>query len=513
MDPDEPVYGQVAKQMATGSGWLTPHFGGKMWFDKPPLFYWFSGASASVFGSTELSYRLPSAILAVALVFLVFALVRYDFGKKAGIFSAVIMATCMQQIVLARAAVTDMTFVFFLTAAIYGYRRWYDAVGRSRFGWAVVCGAMTGLAMLAKGPVAPLLIGGAVFIHLVWSNKAKRLISLDALTAVATMLFMGLPWYLAMYVLHKDAFVQGFLVANNINRFLKPEHAEVTGSWKSYFINIPILLAFFLPWSVFLPQAIARGWRSNDGAKLAIVWFAEVFVFFSISKTILPTYIFPIYPAAALFVGCLWNSAIDKDSRTRRGLVKALWVQLGLSALIMAALLRYAHKKFPETEPAAIVLGGILVVTGLIALWLIRSSKKSAPERSFWAIALGMVAFAIWIVVGALPFVGPRNSTRDLAAQLEAIPSARIAEFGLTDDTYILRPQSMVYYFGNKIEHVSNDTEVRGALSSEKPVFIIGKQTDMEKFVVNGSVACETVGKIMVVANPAAAALKGKQAR
>ena len=44
-------------------------------------------------------------------------------------------------------------------------------------------------------------------------------------------------------------------------------------------------VGFLFRWSVFLPKAIGRAWRANDGARLASVWFAVVFVFFSISKT------------------------------------------------------------------------------------------------------------------------------------------------------------------------------------------------------------------------------------
>ena len=154
VDPDEPVYGQIAKEMAAGAGWLTPHFDGQPWFDKPPLFYWLSGLSARVLGPTELACRLPSAVLAVAVLLLVYFLVNHDFSRRAALFAALAMATCLQTIILARAAVTDMTLLFCLLGALYAYRRWFDADGPSRFAWMAACGAMTGLGMLAKGPVA-----------------------------------------------------------------------------------------------------------------------------------------------------------------------------------------------------------------------------------------------------------------------------------------------------------------------------------------------------------------------
>ena len=63
LDPDEPVYGQIAREMVKTGQWLTPHLGGRPWFDKPPLFYWTSAAAMAVLGPTELAARLPSALV------------------------------------------------------------------------------------------------------------------------------------------------------------------------------------------------------------------------------------------------------------------------------------------------------------------------------------------------------------------------------------------------------------------------------------------------------------------
>ena len=40
IDPDEPVYGETAREMLLSGDWLSPHIFGKFWYDKPPLFYW-----------------------------------------------------------------------------------------------------------------------------------------------------------------------------------------------------------------------------------------------------------------------------------------------------------------------------------------------------------------------------------------------------------------------------------------------------------------------------------------
>src|SRR5262249_57393434 len=113
----------------------------------------------------------------------------------------------------------------------------------------------------------------------------------DALLGAIAALVVGAPWYVAMIALHGRAFVDTFLLQYNVVRFVRPEHASQTGHWYSVFLNVPVLLGGFFPWSAFLPQALRRAGGANPGGRLALVWFAVVFVFFSVSKTQLPTYI------------------------------------------------------------------------------------------------------------------------------------------------------------------------------------------------------------------------------
>ena len=63
VDPDEPVYGETAKEMLLTGDWLSPRIYGEYWYDKPPLFYWLDAVSFSVFGVSTFAARFPSAII------------------------------------------------------------------------------------------------------------------------------------------------------------------------------------------------------------------------------------------------------------------------------------------------------------------------------------------------------------------------------------------------------------------------------------------------------------------
>lgn len=501
MDPDEPVYGEVAKEMASGFGWISPHYGGHLWFDKPPLFYWLTGFCAKILGPTELAVRLPSALLAVVLVFLVYSLAKFYSGHKAGIFSAIVMATCLQQIILGRSAVTDMTLAVCLTGALYCYSRW-TVSERSSYGWGSLCGLMVALGMLTKGPVAPLLIAATIFIHLAVTHRLNRLIHLDALAAVLVFLAAGLPWYLAMLHLHRDTFIQGFLMANNVTRFLKPEHSQQTGHWYSYFLNIPILFAFFFPWSFFLPQAISRSFTAKDETRLMFIWLAVVFIFFSASKTLLVTYIFPLYPAAAFLVGRFLAQNLVKDSGIGKGIRAGLWLNVFFALLFAAALSSTAIKKIPDAKLAAIYLSLIMLVTCLAALVYQIIRKPQGSCKTVLILAIGMALFSAWLGGFAILKAGPYYSTKNICGIINKIPEKTVFEYN--NDMPSVR-----FYLKNPPLIIHSSSRIKQLLAGDVPVFVICSQKDFPKIATQKSILVNQSGKQMLVSNIESIPAKG----
>src|SRR5581483_3213852 len=70
-----------------------------------------------------------------------------------------------------------------------------------------------------------------------------------------------------------------------------------------WWFYLPVVLAGFLPWSIFSLQSIARvayekGLKSADG--FFLIWFITVLVFFSIPKSKTIGYILPVFPPLAL---------------------------------------------------------------------------------------------------------------------------------------------------------------------------------------------------------------------
>jgi 4-amino-4-deoxy-L-arabinose transferase-like glycosyltransferase len=159
--------------------------------------------------------------------------------------------------------------------------------------------AAIGLGFLAKGPVALLIPLAVTFLFCllrrdlkIWMRAVFDWRGLLLFAAVA------LPWYLL--ILHREgwAFVEGFFLTHNVNRFL----GTLQGHSGSIMYYIPAVLIGTLPFTALLIRAVMRwreAWRDDLQCYLWI-WFGFVFVFFSLSGTKLPHYL--LYGMTGMFI-------------------------------------------------------------------------------------------------------------------------------------------------------------------------------------------------------------------
>src|SRR3989442_3965794 len=115
-EPDEPYYAIPAQEMMTTGTYDVPLFHGQPWFDKPILFYWIVMTSFLLFGVSEASARIGSVFAAAWGLLAVFALGRRVCRHPMGALgAAIVLATSLEYVILARAAVTDMALTLFIT--------------------------------------------------------------------------------------------------------------------------------------------------------------------------------------------------------------------------------------------------------------------------------------------------------------------------------------------------------------------------------------------------------------
>ncbi len=317
-DPDESRYAATARNMIERDDFVVPWFNGAMRINKPPLFYWLQAGSFRLFGVSEAAARVPSLAAALVALLAVYFFSRAELGPGAALRAGAILLSTPLFLFLGKAAVIDMTLHALQVSALLLWYRLYLGRGHRRLHWLGVS-ILLGLAMLAKGPVGflvPCLVM-AVFLALRrdWGALRPKGTLPGALLALAVFL----PWG-ALLVWRLGAAPEGGLAGSmsaGLRRaatLLRRETLERALSGldhprPAWYFLVASLLVFF-PWFPFLPAALPRAWkrirRGEPTPLFLLVWIAVVYVFFSLVRGKLITYILPAAPPIAMLLAMEW---------------------------------------------------------------------------------------------------------------------------------------------------------------------------------------------------------------
>ena len=211
---DEPRYAQAAREMLARHDWITPTLAGTSWLEKPVLYYWQTMLAYSVFGVSDWAARLPSALDATLMVVGVYLFLRrFRFGFQ--LDGALIAASASGVIGFAHAASMDMPLAATFTIAMLAWYAWYESASRHYLALSYVA---LGLAMLAKGPVAPFLAAAIVLIFAAAKGDYRLVARTLWIPGVALFLLTALPWYVAVQ-LRNPQFFRVFILEHNLARF------------------------------------------------------------------------------------------------------------------------------------------------------------------------------------------------------------------------------------------------------------------------------------------------------
>jgi len=479
-DPDETFYAQTAKEMLARNEWLTPHIFGKPQFEKPIFFYWLVELSFKAFGTNEMAARLPSAIFGTIGIIATYLLGGLLLNKRTGLLAAAMLATCVEYIILARACVTDMTlFSLMLLGVLFFF---YGHLKDRRYAY-LISAAFFALAVLTKGPVAVMLPALAFVLYFVFTKDWKSLAKIPFLGMAAVFAAVALPWYLVMYKIHGNVFIDAFFGFQNITRFIQPEHK--TGS--EIYYNIPIILGGFFPWSVFLPFGLWYAFkkafdarqedpRRRNGMIFILVWFFSIFLFFTVSSTKLPTYIFPCFVSAALIAAASWDDFLkDPPSEQANKWVKgACYALAAIVVLGIAGVSIYLSGHYPLVLKSLIIPYSMLLFGILMSLVAILNRKKL---WTFMLIAYAVLLFLYPFSRLVVPKIEELETSKAIAVKLNTLmsPDEKIG----SEDRYI---EGLTFYTDHIPRDLGKYDDMVDFLGSKDRVWCVLKEKNYMQF-------------------------------
>ncbi|MGA9981362.1 MAG: glycosyltransferase family 39 protein [Candidatus Sulfotelmatobacter sp.] len=371
LDDVDTVHAEAAREMLLRHDWVTLYTNGFRYLEKAPLMYWSLATSYRIFGISDWSTRLPLMLGVLALVLATYRLGRYVYGEAGGLYAGVALATSLGLFIFTRFLIPEVLVALWLTLGYYFFLRSLEDERPSRFicwGFAATCA----LNVLTKGLIGLVFPAGAIGLYLLLTGNLRRLLRLHVVSSTLVFLAIAAPWHI-LAALRNPAqgqargFLWFYFINEHVMRFLGK---RVPPGYDTVPLAIfwGLLLAWLLPWSVFLPQAlrdVPARWRELRSNKLDreqranllfFLWALVIVGFFSFS-TRQEYYTIPALPGAALLVGG-WlaresgPAARESDRRTGRISSIALFVfgVLGLVAGIY--LLSVSHRPAPGADLA-----------------------------------------------------------------------------------------------------------------------------------------------------------------
>jgi 4-amino-4-deoxy-L-arabinose transferase-like glycosyltransferase len=316
LDDVDTIHAEAAREMLLRHDWVTLYTNGLRYLEKAPLLYWGLATSYTVFGISDWSTRLPLMLGVLALVVATYGLGRYAYGEVGGFYSAVVLVTSVGPYIFTRFLIPDVLVGLWLTLGYFFFLRSLEEEPPSRltcWGFAVTCAVN----VLTKGLIGLIFPAGAIVLYLLLTGNLRHILKLRLFSSTLVFFTVAAPWHILAAIRNPaQGDVRGFLwfyfVNEHIRRFLgtrQPPGFETV----PLFIFWGLLLAWLLPWSVFLPQALRdvpmRWRRLREGLThraranlLFLLWAMVIVGFFSFS-TRQEYYTIPALPGMALLVG------------------------------------------------------------------------------------------------------------------------------------------------------------------------------------------------------------------
>jgi 4-amino-4-deoxy-L-arabinose transferase-like glycosyltransferase len=394
---DEAIYAVSARNAVDHGYWLVPHAAGfdelhaYPFLEKPPLAIWLQASSIGLFGPTEFAVRVPSALAAVGVTILAYALATRVDRRAAGVVAAGVFLTTPAVLVGingARYGATDLLHTFFGSVVVA--LLWFRATDRIALP-PVVTGVALAALLLTKGFAAGVFVlAAAPLVVLRFDRFGRRFLAVVGLTAGVV---VG-TWAALAYATEGQYFVREIFLEQvwfRITGEMGSGSAETAQSLFKYPYTTMAQRWFWPWWFLFLAgtvTAVRTAWRNESAegtARLDVLfpvwWAGAAFVPFALVGTS-PWYLIPTYVPASLVVGRLLADAADG----RRTAVVGLLAGISFAAAGTDRLLYDLRG-----GDLSITLGSELawIVPPVVALSLVACRVVTATRSRRWSVSIG----------------------------------------------------------------------------------------------------------------------------
>lgn len=316
LDDVDASHAEAGREILVRHDWVTLHEDGIRYLEKAPLPYWGMAVGYLLLGMNAWAARL-TLHLSVLLV----ALLLYQFGRRflspaAGFWSGVVFLCSIGPYLFTRMLIPDVTVGLWIGVSLYFFLDGWQSEKPSLLScWGIA--VAIGLNVLTKSLIGIVFPCAVMFVFLVLVRDLRHVLKLRLVSSTIVFFAVAAPWHILAAIRNPPAgeskgFLWFYFVNEQVLRYLGKRY-PMDYATVPLILFYGLLLVWFLPWSAFLPQAIAQvrlsiaripGIRRSAEPVLLLLfcWTAVILLFFSFS-TRQEYYVAPALPAIALLIG------------------------------------------------------------------------------------------------------------------------------------------------------------------------------------------------------------------
>ncbi len=372
---DSAKYASISRYIYESGALIHLKIHGEPYMHKPPLLFWMSAASYSIFGISMFAYKLPNLIYSLLGIFSLYKLGTLLYGRREGLTAALMYSISVAVILMQTDVHTDLLLT---TNIIFGIWQIMEYLENKKVRNLILGFAGFGLAMISKGSLGLAIPIFAIGGYLALNKYYKALFSLKWLAGIPIILLITYPALKGVVDQFGAEGLRFYFWANNIDRI----KGDYTQGQHDYFFVIHTLIYFFLPWSFYSFAAFIKdvriwkksGYKSEnkkDALSYSVIVILALIV--SVSSQQAPHYLLPLVPFVSILTARFIIDISDSDQFRKTYEWMLFFRTFVVIALSLASLLLITFL-FPNHN--LIIWITLLIMLSLLALSFVYLKSK-----------------------------------------------------------------------------------------------------------------------------------------
>lgn len=352
-----------AFEMAQSGNYLVTSYEGQpeMWGTKPPFLLWCQVFFMKIIGYNEVAVRLPSALAALATIFMLVIFSWKVLNRPlVGFLAGLVLLTTKGYLGphVARSGDFDALLTLWETAYLLSFFLFLTHTEwAKKRKWIYLAGLFIALAGLTKGIAGFLFLPGLLvfFIASSLSQNTDRagfiqFIRWKHTWFAALLAFLPLIIFYILREWNNPGYFSAVMDNEMGGRFLETKDGHLK-PWYHYFEWL--WKEQFQPWLLFIPLGLMVGlWQDTKLKNLSLLLLTNVLIFLAVisySKTRILWYMAPIYPSLALLVGFGFEALVNGAATLLRKNVPHAKKQILLIPAFVMAIFYLPYRSIIES--------------------------------------------------------------------------------------------------------------------------------------------------------------------